>query len=277
MVAGEGVVEVVVQGWPALFAVDAWRAPVVELKGLAKVPRVPTDYATASQMAALAEARTLTQRLSLNPARQELGLKLANLYANNLFPDRAMAVLGLCLEIEEEVPVTLKLCAASLAGKGRFEDSAALLEHAARLDPTDHGLAGPLFRAYWELGEIESARAALDKGLALQPFSPHLRLRLGQLLFEEGQLEAALPELETAAQNLPNATEAWFRYARCLEELGREAEASEVAWHHGLLVQMEEFGIPDHLTWFVRVERLAVRLDETGDGAGAAAVRAAEL
>ncbi|MDF1800949.1 MAG: tetratricopeptide repeat protein [Planctomycetota bacterium] len=228
-------------------------------------------------MAALAEARILTQRLSLNPAKLDLGLKLANLYANNLFPDRAMAVLGLCLELEEQVPVTLKLCAASFAGLGRFEESAALLEHVARLDPTDHGLAGPMFRAYWELGELGAARAALDKGLELQPFSPHLRLRLGQLLVEEGQLEAALPELEAAAQNLPNSTEAWFRYGRCLEELGREDEAVEVARHHGLLVQMEEFGIPDHLTWRVRVERLAGRLDETGDGAGATALRAAEL
>ena len=235
-----------------------------ELRAGAGLPSVPTDYATAGQMLALGEARNLTRRLSLDRSKRDLALKLANLYATNLFPDRAMAVLGLCLELELEHPLTLKLAAASLSGAGRFEDAAAVLEHVAVLTPDDHALAGPLFSVYWELGDLEAARAALDRGLELNPLSPHLALRLGQVLFEEEGPEAALPHLERAALALPNDAEAWHRYATCLEELGREDQAEPARAKHALLDQMIEFGVGDLLPWSERLELLAEKLEATG-------------
>ena len=130
--------------WPALAPPGRWRELAEEVRAGADLPSVPTDYATASQLAALAEARNLTRRLSLNRSKLDVALKLANLYANDLFPDRAMAVLGLCLEVDLEHPLTLKLTAASLSAAGRFEDAVALLEHVATLTPDDQALAGPL-------------------------------------------------------------------------------------------------------------------------------------
>ena len=259
--------------WPTLAPADAWVPVLDAVQALADLPPVPTDHASASQAAALADARNLTRRLSLDRTRIDLLLRLANLYATSLFPDRAMAVLGLCLEVDREDLTTLKLVAASLSAAGRFEDAMAVLEHVGRAHPDAHSLAGPLFSVYWELGELDAARAALDRGLELNPHSPHLALRLGQVLFEESEAEAAEVQLRRAAQGLPSSTEAWHRWASCLEELGRTEEAGPARERHALLDQMVEFGIPGPLPWPERLARLAAALDETGDPEGAARAR----
>jgi tetratricopeptide (TPR) repeat protein len=113
----------------------------------------------------------------------------------------------------------------------------------------------------------------LLRGLELNPLSPQLALRLGQVLFALDQPEQALPQLRTATEGLPDDTEAWFRYAACLAELGYAEEAEQAKVHHGRLVQMGEFQVPGELTWSERLEVLAQRLEESGDLAGAAALR----
>lgn len=255
--------------WPHIFEEDAWRAVVDKLVAGAALPSVPTDYATHSQQQALARAKTLTQRLSLRPNEASLGQALAKLYAENLFPDRAMGVLGLCLKNSPDDLLTLKLAAVSLNASGQFEDGLALLEHLTRVTPNDQGLAGPLFGAYWELGELDAARAALERGLEIAPFNPNLELALGRVLFEEGDSEGALPHLETAAKNLPSSTEAAYRYATCLDELGMDEQAAAAEMRHSRLIQMEEFGIGNALPEGQRRRALVEALEASGDHAGA--------
>lgn len=252
-------------------------AVVERLRVGAHLPSVPTDYATAAQQQALSRAKNLTQRLSLRTSDPRLSQGLAKLYAENLFPDRAMAVLGLCLEAEPTNPVTLKLTAASLNSAGEFLDAVALFEELTRITPMDQGLAGPLFRAYWELGELDAAHQALQRGLEIAPFNPHLELALGRVLFEEGDAESAAPHFERAAANLPSDTEAWYRLSTCLAELGREEQAAAAEAHHSRLIQMEEFGIGNAMPEGQRRRALVRALEESGDSGGAQREREALL
>ena len=263
--------------WPRLFEADAWQAVVDKLVAGAALPSVPTDYATHSQQQALARAKTLTQRLSLRPNEASLSQALAKLYAENLFPDRARSVLGMCLKNSPDDLLTLKLAAVSLNASGRFEDGMALLEHLTEVTPDDQGLAGPLFGGYWELGELDAARTALQRGLQIAPFNPNLELALGRVLFEEGDSEGALTHLETAAKNLPSSTEAAYRYATCLSELGMDAEAAVAETRHSRLIQMEEFGIGTALPEGQRRRALVEALEASGDQAGAEREREAML
>jgi tetratricopeptide (TPR) repeat protein len=264
-----------VKPWPRVFAEDAWLAVVEELKSGAELPSVPKSSATHSQAQALVKAKTLPQRLSLGSTDPKLGQSLARLYAENLFPDRARAVLGRTLVQDPENLLTLKLAAVSLNASGRFEDGTAILEYLTTVTPNDQGLAGPLFGGYWELDELDAAEMALERGLEIAPFNANLEVGLGRVLFEQGRSEEAATHLKTAATGLPSDTEAWYRYATCLDELGRAEEAAAAGARHSRLIQMEEFGIGSALPEGVRRRKLVEALEKTGDLAGAERERAA--
>lgn len=255
--------------WPRLQPDDAWRAVLEELQAGAGMPTVPTESGTSEQRQALDRARALTERISLAPADGGLLLKLANTYATNLFPERSLAVLGTRLVQAPDDLLALKLAAAGLAGKSRHTDALALFEHLAQITPQDVGLAGPMYKSYWESGQHAAGRAALEKGLELHPFQPHIKLRLGAVLFEFEEYERALELFEDATASRPNDTEAWFRLASCYSELGREAEALCATAEHDRLIQMEEFGISDQLHVGPRRLELVRALVKSGDLVGA--------
>lgn len=260
--------------WPATLAPDAYAPILAAARAGAVLPKVPAIAASSTQRQALVLAKNLSMRLSL---RFELPLaqSLARLYQDNLFPDRALQVLGLCLESKSIDPMTLKLLAGSLSAEGRFEEALAVLEHLTRETPNDAGLAGPLFVAHWELGQLPQARQALARGLELAPFMPHLELAMGRVLFAEDNADEALPFLQRATQSLPNETEAWYRLALCLDELGETEAAAEAHARHARLDQMKEFAIPTNLSPRARRDALIVALEQSGDLAGAERERAA--
>ncbi len=255
--------------WPKLQNPDAWEAQLVELQAGAGIPAVPTESGTAEQRQAIDRARALTERLSLSPKDTGLLLKLANTYSANLFPDRSLAVLGTCLSQTPGNSLALKMAAAGLAAQNRHRDALAIWEHLTELTPDDVGLAGPMYSSYWELGELEAGRAALEKGLELHPFQPHLKLRLGAVLFEFEEYESALTLFQDATGSRPNDTEAWYRLASCYAELGAVSEARAATQQHDRLIQMEEFGIPDRLHEGPRRLELVRALVKSGDLIGA--------
>jgi Flp pilus assembly protein TadD len=262
--------------WPTTLAPDAYEPILDAVRANAVLPKVPTIAASSTQRQALVQAKNLSMRLSL---RFELALahSLARNYQENLFPDRSLQVLGLCLESKNVEPLTLKLLAGSLSAEGRFADALAVLEHLTRLTPNDAGLAGPLFVAHWELGQLPQARQALARGLELAPFMPHLELAMGRVLFAEDNAEEALPFLQRATESLPNETEAWYRLALCLDELGETEAAADAHARHARLDQMKEFSIPTNLAPRARREALIAALVQSGDFAGAERERAALL
>lgn len=260
--------------WPQRFAPGAHEPILAAVLARAKLPSVPDTAASSTQRVALDQAANLTKRLSLK-IKVDLAQNLARVYQENLFPERALEVLGLCLERDPNDPLTLKLLAGSLSAEGRFEDALKVLEHLTRETPNDAGLAGPLFNAHWELGDLAGARAAIERGVELAPFLPHLELALGRILMAEGDAAAAQPRLARATTNLPTDTEAWYRYALCLDELGRFEEAEHAMAVHKRLDQMKEFGIDLNQPERARRAALVDALAASGDAAGAQAERAA--
>lgn len=260
--------------WPHVFPTGAHEPVVAEILARANLPKVPNTAASATQRAALDEAKNLTKRLSLR-FQLDLGQSLARAYQENLFPERALEVLGLCLREDAEDPLTLKLLAGSLNAEGRFEDALRVLEQLTRTTPQDAGLAGPLFTAHFELGDLARAREALEVGRELAPFLAHLDLALGRVLMAEGDAATALEHLERAAENLPTTTEAWFRLAMCYDELERFDEAAAASAVHKRLDQMKEFGIELTQPEAERRRALVEALAASGDAGGAERERAA--
>lgn len=261
--------------WPRRREVDAHVPILAAIIAGAKLPGVPKVYATSAQQRALVSAKNLTQRLGLRSGDIKLGRSLAQLYASNLFPDRALSVIGLCLEARPADSLSVKMAGAFLKDAGRFEDAAAVFEHLAHQAQNDASFAGPLFDIYWELGDFERAEAALQRGLDLAPFTPALHLAMGRLLFESDRSEEALTHFETAAANMPGSIEAWYRLAACLGELGRDQEAAKADAVHRRLDQMEEFGIDNNQSSKQRRLALIQALEESGDQASADRERAA--
>jgi Flp pilus assembly protein TadD len=62
----------------------------------------------------------------------------------------------------------------------------------------------------FKAGNIEQARTTVDTALKLDPQNPSLRILSAKLSLEQGQLEYAERELETARKFAPNAAEAYY-------------------------------------------------------------------
>jgi thioredoxin-like negative regulator of GroEL len=255
--------------WPKLQATDAWESVLAEVQAGGALPIPPTEAGGPEQELAIQQARTLTERLSLSPKDGKLQRQLASLYMANLFPERALAVLGLRLSQEPGDTRAQAMAAFSLAVRSRHMDALAVLEQLTDLTPKDASLAGAMFDSYWALGELEASREVMKMGLELHPFNPLFKLRLGIIHSEFEQYDLALPLFRAAAKSRPADTESWFRLATCLQELGQDEEAHKVMIYHDRLIQLEEFGIAGSAQAGPRRLELVRSLVDSGDLVGA--------
>lgn len=76
-----------------------------------------------------------------------------------------------------------------------------------------------------EIGAPKQARDAYRRALELRPSFPEVRMNLGRLLHEAGELEAAEAHYRIAFEGDPEDPSAAFRLGVVLDELGRRDEA----------------------------------------------------
>jgi tetratricopeptide (TPR) repeat protein len=115
---------------------------------------------------------------------------------------------------------------------GNLEAAIASFEEATRLDPryaVAHAARGEaLWRRYLGSRNPEDARIATEAGttaLRLDPESPEVRYTLAVTLAGNGQLDAALEELQRALALRPNYEDARIELGSVLARLGRTDEA----------------------------------------------------
>lgn len=121
--------------------------------------------------------------------------------------------------------------AASLAGLGSRQEAAAAYGTAIRLDPS----RPEFYRGYAQLLLDEAgpnngalkvrAASLLEKAISLDPSSAESQLLLGQLWFDEGRIQTALPFLQAAARLDPQNARPHYLLWRAYQKLGRDEEA----------------------------------------------------
>jgi len=79
--------------------------------------------------------------------------------------------------------------------------------------------------ALLEAGDFHQATVPLSRARDLAPEQMSIREALGRALFHSQQYEAAAAEFEQIAEHAPTNDFAWFCLGRCLQMLGRHAEA----------------------------------------------------
>lgn len=108
--------------------------------------------------------------------------------------------------------------------EGRFEEAADLVAHGLQLDPDStvgHLLAGSLHAVF---REMDQARAAFERVLALDPAHPRALLGLARIALEEGDGAACTDYLNRALERYPD-----FPEAQALLEVAATAPAADVA------------------------------------------------
>jgi tetratricopeptide (TPR) repeat protein len=121
----------------------------------------------------------------------------------------------------------LRLAHALLYHKG---DAAEALEHFKAL--YQHGERGPAVRlglaqCHWDLGDQDEARRMLDDLLASRPDDPVVLTELGKIAIQAGRPAEAERHLREAVRLDPASFQAHNTLGRCLDVLGRAAEAAE--------------------------------------------------
>ncbi len=145
---------------------------------------------------AVAEYR---KAIELKPDEPELhrSLGLLHLLDNSL--DEAQTSLERALELNAADPRTLYVMGRLLIAKQQHEESIRFLEGALRLDPNLIEARPSLGRAYLRAGRFEEAAIELEKGLALDHFGD-VHYSLFQAHRQLGNLEAARAALERSTE-----------------------------------------------------------------------------
>ncbi|MEO0650429.1 MAG: tetratricopeptide repeat protein, partial [Planctomycetota bacterium] len=187
------------------------------------------------------------------------------LYEQNDFPG-ALRVLYPLLEAQPDMPPALLILGTSYFRLRRYGDTITCLERFVDVAPSEVWRTQALGHSYYSLGRYEDAQAHYGQVLAVLPDSPEAtrglalsHMRLGdypralellervveldsenweahawraQILFEEGDLEAALEAAETARLLVPHEPRPWFLLKKIFWELGRDddADAAERRW-----------------------------------------------
>jgi len=117
------------------------------------------------------------------------------------------------------------LAIASMLQLRYWENSYTLFSRA--LDVTDRNLTANMCVGLWyvENHDYPDATRCFEIGLSIDPDSPEAHARLGGMLREKGDLQAALHHLAYAARRSPRDFEARHNLANVLSDLGRTDDA----------------------------------------------------
>jgi tetratricopeptide (TPR) repeat protein len=107
---------------------------------------------------------------------------------------------------------------------------------------TPYVFAEALIRSGAETGTPAEADAirALEKSIQLNPKYSHSHAELGKLLFKQGEVDRAIPELKTAAELDPNDSGPFFWLGQAYRKKGEKAKADE------MLARVAQLHTPEH-------------------------------
>jgi protein O-GlcNAc transferase len=112
---------------------------------------------------------------------------------------------------------------------GHPADALPLLTEAVRLLPSSAEAHNALGEAYNNLNALGQARGEFEKAVELDPAAPHIRVNLGMVLAQTGELTRAAEHLDDALKrygNSPDAALAHYLRAKVHSELSEVEQAS---------------------------------------------------
>lgn len=110
--------------------------------------------------------------------------------------------------------------------QSKFDEAISNYMQAEKSGRLNYDIAYGLGACYTYKQEYGRAIEWLRNAVDLAPDSAAGRFALGNALFQDGQFEAALPELNFALKAEPRMKQAYFLLGRAYSKLGRQAEAS---------------------------------------------------
>jgi tetratricopeptide (TPR) repeat protein len=142
------------------------------------------------------EARTAYQRaIELEPGFDDAHFNLAALLHAGGENDRALAEYRRTIEINPNLADAHKALGEILVARQDYAAAIDALRQAARLDTQHRDLIPRLAIDLENENRLEAARLTTERGLALYPEDPLLRLTAAKLARREGHLDAALQQL----------------------------------------------------------------------------------
>lgn len=115
--------------------------------------------------------------------------------------------------------------AGSLAGRGAVEEARALYQDLARRMPLSGAVRARLGALLSRMAKYPEAKAALEEGLALDPYSAELYLEKGRVCLLTGDATQAAVSLRQCVERSPGQLEAWLMLVQAHEQLGNEGVA----------------------------------------------------
>ena len=116
------------------------------------------------------------------------------------------------------------------------------LRHAARLFPYHRGVLIKLGNVAHNQGQFTEAEQAYNTALVYSPDNPYLYYSIGRnLLFGEGNVEAALPSLKKAIDMNPDAANYWYAYGVALHDYGDCNAVSALEKHLEICDEGEDY------------------------------------
>jgi Flp pilus assembly protein TadD len=102
--------------------------------------------------------------------------------------------------------------------------------------------AEALIRAGAETGSPAEAEAirALERSIVLNAKYSHSHAELGKLLLKEGEIDRAIPELQSATELDPNDSGPFFQLGQAYRKKGEKAKADE------MLAKVAQLHTPEH-------------------------------
>jgi predicted Zn-dependent protease len=110
--------------------------------------------------------------------------------------------------------------------QSKFDEAIAYYSKAAEIGSLDYEIAYGLGACYTYKQDYPHAIEWLRKSVALAPDSAAGHFGLGNALFQNGELNAAIPELIAAVRLEGGMKQAYFLLARAYSKLGRKQEAN---------------------------------------------------
>lgn len=190
----------------ASFARTALRArlPVPALQALEALHRLHPDVAEYPYLLGVARlqvgtfddaAEALEQALDLDPNRPLPWIALGLVYNQQKLFDEAAEVLGRGLELAPESPEALAALAEAEEGRGNLQAARAAATRAVGNEDQPSSAAATAYRILGTVaqkrGEVEEARVALEKSLALDPASAKSHYQLSLVLARAGDQEGS--------------------------------------------------------------------------------------
>lgn len=174
---------------------------------------------------ALYAAHCFERAIAASPTDAGLHANLCELLRRAGLAERALPHGERAVALDARHPDAQLNLGYALLDLGRAEDALAHFEHAAALDDRKVQAWFGLARAQRALGRTDAAARALARCVALAPDDPEVRLLLGQLRLQAGELNAAQAEARLALRAGALRAEALALLADALMEDGRIADA----------------------------------------------------